>query len=401
MAAVSQAHRHEWAYVFSSTLRVTRDFDVAEECVQDAYAKALTSWEDRGIPTNHGAWLTTVARRRALDLIRREDLWRRAQPLLVTGDADAATDQAQDDILRLVFTCCHPSLSADAQVALALRFVCGLSTADVARALLVREPTMAARITRAKKKIAAARIPYRVPPDGELPERVDAVLTVLHLVYTTGHTAPSGDHLMREELAERALDLARMLHRLLPNDAEVTSLLALLLLSDARRASRVDENGSLVTLADQDRSRWHRDSIREGLDLVGGSIRSTRPGRFALMAAIAAVHACAPSWNETDWQEIVGLYDLLIGTWPSPVVALNRAVALSFSAGPAVALEVLDSLGADPLLSSYPYVASTRADCLRRLGRYEEARAAYEEALMFTDNDVERRFLEGRIEELR
>ena len=406
-AAVADAHRREWAFVLAATVRVTRDFDVAEECVQDAYTRALATWGSGGIPARPGAWLTTVARRQALDRLRRDSTARRALPLLVTdrtglGPDSAAAGVAEipDDRLRLVFTCCHPALNADAQVALALRLLCGLSTAEVARAFLVSEATMAARITRAKKKIAAARIPYRVPPRAELPDRVDAVLTVVHLLFTTGHAAPAGETLTRADLADRSRDLARMLAELLPGTAEVTGLLALILLTDARRAARVDGTGRLVLLADQDRSRWDQAAIAEGLELVRAALGQGPPGRFTLMAAIAAVHDEAATFAGTDWAEIVGLYDLLMRSWPSPVVALNRAVAIGFAAGPASGLAALDELGASPELAGYGYLAASRADFLRRLDRAEEARLAYSEALLLTGNDVEREFLAARLDEL-
>jgi RNA polymerase sigma-70 factor (ECF subfamily) len=300
----------------------------------------------------------------------------------------------------LIFTCCHPSLATDTQVALALRMLCGLSTAEVAKAFLVKESAMAARLTRAKKKIAVARIPYRVPERAELRGRIDAVLLVVQLLFTTGHTAPVGEDLSHVDLVERALDLARMLHVLLPDDAEVASLLALILLTDSRRGARVGSAGEFVALADQDRSKWHRDSIDEGLELVGESIRRGRPGRFTLMAAIAAVHSSAPHWDETDWAEIVGLYDLLLEAWPSPVVALNRAVAVSFSQGPLAGLAAIDVLSTDPQLSTYPYLAAARGDCLERLERFTEARAAFEEAALLTENNVEREFLQLRILQL-
>ncbi|HWG15978.1 MAG TPA: sigma-70 family RNA polymerase sigma factor [Streptosporangiaceae bacterium] len=400
-AAVADAHRREWAFVLAATVRVTRDIDLAEECVQDAYTRALDSWASGGIPVRPGAWLTTVARRRALDRLRRDSTVRRALPLLVTGpDTTDAPDEIGDDRLRLVFTCCHPALGPDAQVALALRLLCGLSTAEVARAFLVSEPTMAARITRAKKKIAAARIPYRVPPRAELPERVDTVLTVVHLVFTTGHAAPVGDSLIRADLADRSRDLARMLAALLPGKPEVTGLLALILLTDARRASRVDGAGRLVLLAGQDRSRWDHAAIAEGAGLVRDALRRGPPGRFTLMAAIAAVHDEAATFGATDWAEIVGLYDLLMRSWPSPVVALNRAVAIGFAAGPAAGLAALDELAASPELAGYGYLAASRADLLRRLGRTAEARLAYSEALLLTGNDVEREFLAARLDQL-
>ncbi len=345
-AAVADAHRREWGFVLAATVRVTRDIDLAEECVQDAYAQALRVWAERGIPAKPAAWLTTTARNRALDRLRRESTWKRLLPMLVEDDIeDSAVDEQAlaegeipDDRLRLICTCCHPALAPDARVALTLRLLCGLTTAEVAHSFLVSEATMAARITRAKKKIAAAGIPYRVPSAAELPARIDAILTVVHLVFTTGHTAPMGDRLRRSDLVERALDLARILRALLPGDADVAGLLALILLTDARRATRVDGAGQLVLLADQDRSQWDRAEIGEGIALVHDALRRRPPGRFALQAAIAAVHAEAPSWEATDWDEVVSLYDVLVDVWPSPVVALNRAVALGFARGPAAGL---------------------------------------------------------------
>jgi RNA polymerase sigma factor (sigma-70 family) len=384
--------------VLAATLRITRDFDVAEECVQDAFARALATWGENGVPANPGAWLTTVARRRAIDLGRRRDVAARSQHLLVVESAgsDETESGFEDDRLRLIFTCCHPTLSLDTQVALSLRMLCGLSTAEVAKAFLVKESAMAARITRAKKKIALARIPYRVPDRSELRGRIDAVLLVVHLLFTTGHTAPVGDNLSQGDLVERSLDLARMLHALLPDDAEVASLLALILLTDSRRTTRVGPGGEFLALADQDRSKWHRDAIDEGLALVGESIRRGRPGQFTLMAAIAAVHSSTPHWDETDWTEIVGLYDLLLEAWPSPVVALNRAVAVSFADGPLAGLEAIDALSTDPQLSTYPYLAAARGDCLERLQRFDEAREAFEEAALLTENTVERDFMQSR-----
>ena len=410
-AAVADAHRREWAFVLAAAVRVTRDLDLAEECVQDAYARALTDWAARGVPARPAAWLTQVARRRALDLLRRETTLRAKLPLLVAdpdppGSAvdrdDGATDpdEIADDRLRLIFTCCHPGLAPEAQVALTLRLLCGLSTADVARAFLVGEATMAARLTRAKKKIAAARIPYRVPPLAELPERVDAVLTVVHLLFSTGHTAPAGDELLRRDLVERSLDLARMLRALLPDDPHVAGLLALILLTDARREARTDLRGRLLLLEEQDRSRWDAGAIREGAALVREALRRRPPGRFALMAAIAAVHDQSPSWANTDWLEILGLYDLLVQLWPSPVVALNRAVAVGFAHGPERGLAAVDALATEPQLASYPYLPSARAQFLSRLGRAEEARTSYAEAILLTENAAERDFLADRLAEL-
>ena len=403
-AAVADAHRREWAFVLAATVRVTGDIDLAEECVQDAYARALASWPNSGVPAKPGAWLTTVARRRAIDLKRRGSTHDRSMSLLVRTtakdpdemeiDVEANGGEVADDRLRLIFTCCHPAIAPEAQVALTLRLLCGLTTVEVARAFLVNETAMAARITRAKKKIAAAHVPYRVPSVEELPARVDAVLTVVHLMFATGHTAPAGADLIRRDLVERALDLGRMLHALLPDDPDVTGLLALILLTDARRPARVDGRGHLVLLADQDRSDWDHSVIGEGVTLVRDALKRRPPGRFALMAAIAAVHAEAPSWNATDWREIVGLYDLLLAIWPSPVVALNRAVAIGFADGPEAGLTALDALATEPVLAAYSYLASSRADFLRRLGRVAEARLAYQEALMLSENAVERDFLE-------
>ena len=397
-AAVAEAHRREWAFVLAATVRVTRDLDLAEECVQDAYARALAAWADRGVPAKPGAWLTTVARRRALDLLRREVTLRRALPLLVDDEPTAATGASfPDDRLRLIFTCCHPSLATEAQVALTLRLLCGLSTAEVARAFLVSEPTMAARITRAKKKIATARIPYRMPSVAELPERTEAVLAVVHLLFTTGHTAPVGADLIRRDLVERALDLARMLRTLLPDDADVAALLALILLTDARRETRVGPDGRLLLLAEQDRSRWDAAQIAEGIDLVEEALRRRPRSRHTLQAAIAAVHARARSWPDTEWARVVDLYDTLAQVWPSPVVALNRAAALGFARGPQAGLAALEQLSAEPQLAGYGYLPAARAAFLAELGRVAEARQAYQEAILLTENSVEREFLAGRL----
>ena len=402
-AAVAVAHRREWAFVLAATVRVTRDLDLAEECVQEAYAQALTAWSEHGVPARPGGWLTTVARRRATDLVRREATLRRALPLLIEDEVEPAPaehDRFPDDRLRLICTCCHPALAAEAQVALTLRLVCGLTTAEVARAFLVSEPTMAARLTRAKKKIAGARIPYRVPSPAELPARVDGVLAVVHLLFTTGHTAPAGADLVRRDLVERAVDLARMLRSLLPADPDVAALLGLILLADARRDTRTGPDGRLLLLSEQDRSRWDRERIAEGATLVREALRSRPRSRYALQGAIAAVHAESPSWEATDWQEVVGLYDALAAVWPSPVVALNRAVAVGFAHGPAAGLAELDRLADEPQLAGYNYLPAARADFLRRLGRVAEARTAYEEAVLLTGNDVERGYLARRLSDL-
>jgi RNA polymerase sigma-70 factor (ECF subfamily) len=396
--AVAEAHRREWARVLASTVALTRDLDQAEECTQDAYAQALLTWPRTGVPDRPGAWLTSVARNRARDVLRRESLFRRAMPLLVADNAASTEGGLDDDRLRLVFTCCHPALAREAQVALTLRLICGLSTAEVARAFLVPEVTMAARITRAKKKIATARIPYRVPAPEKLGERVGPVLEVVHLIFTTGHTAPSGPHLVRRDLVDGATGLARMLRLLMPNDAEIGALLALVLFTDARSAGRRAETGRMLLLEEQDRTKWDRGLIAEGTALLTEALRRRLPSRWAVQAAIAAVHAEAPTWADTDWAEIVALYDVLRQLWPgSPVVALNRAAALGLRDGPQAGLDALAPLLADPALATYSYLSAARADFLRRLQRRAEAADAYAEALALTGNEAERAFLIERL----
>jgi RNA polymerase sigma-70 factor (ECF subfamily) len=386
--------------VLAATVRVTRDLDTAEEAVQDAYVRALETWARDGVPTNAGAWLTTVARRRALNLLRRNRTLETKLPLLLepAGEepGDAGADAIPDDRLRLIFTCCHPALAREAQVALTLRLVCGVATPDVAHAFLVSPTTMAARLTRAKQKIATARIRYAVPTADELPTRVDAVLTVIHLLYTAGHTARAGDELVRDELTGRALDLARILQRLLPGERETAGLLALLLVHEARRVSRTDPAGRMVRLAEQDRSAWNREQIAEADRLLVTALLAGPPGRFLLQAAIAALHAQAPSYEETDWPQILTLYDELLRIWPSAVVALNRAVAVSMVHGPAAALAEVEALERDGALAGYRYLPATKADLLHRLGRDAEAARAYQAALELTDNAAERAFLEAR-----
>lgn len=403
--AVADAHRGEWAAVLAATVRVTRDLDTAEEAVQDAYVRALQAWRRDGVPARPGAWLTTVARRTALNLLRRRRTFEAKLPLLLgpeeTGPGATATDgdggaAIPDDRLRLVFTCCHPALAPEAQVALTLRLVCGVATRDIAPAFLVAEPTMAARLTRAKKKIAAARIPYVVPPAAELPARVDAALTVVHLLYSTGHTAPAGDDLVRRELCERALDLTQVLRRLLPDHPEVAGLHALLLVHEARRRTRTDTTGRLVRLEDQDRSAWDRDLIAEADGTVVTALRAGPPGRFTLQAAIASLHAQAPSYAATDWAQIVTLYDELGRVWPSPVVALNRAVAVAMVDGPDAALAEVAALEGDGRLAGYHYLPATKADLLHRLGRDADAAQAYRAALALCDNAAEREYLAER-----
>jgi RNA polymerase sigma-70 factor (ECF subfamily) len=418
--ALADAHRREWARVLAATARAARDLDLAEECVQEAYASALRSWAATGVPDNPAAWLTTAARRRAIDAIRHDSALRARLPLLAepegepepappgddasrdwerTEDAMDPAASAPDDRLRLIFTCCHPALAAEAQVALTLRLVCGVATPDIARAFLVPEATMAARVTRAKKKIAVARIPYRVPRRAELPERLRAVLNVIHLLFTAGHTAPSGPSLVRGDLVERALQLTALLRELMPDETEVRGLRALLLVTDARRATRTDDQGRLLRLEDQDRSRWDQAALAEADALITGCLRTARPGRYVLQAAIAALYAEAPSYEQTDWPQLVALYDELLRVWPSPVVALNRAVPLAVAAGPQAALAEVERLERDGRLAGYQYLPAVKADLLRRLGRTAEAAAAYRQALDLTANEAERAFLTARLAE--
>jgi len=381
--------------VLASTVRLTRDIDLAEDCTQDAFVQALRTWPD-GVPDNPAGWLTTVARRLALDRLRRETTLRRKLPLLIEDPAAPGGSERPTDPLRLVFTCCHPALARDSQVALTLRLICGLTTREVAAGLLISEPTAAARITRAKKKIAAAGIPYRIPADNELADRLDAVLTVVQLVYTAGHVA-AGPELTRADLTGRALELARLLVRLMPTEPEPQALLGLLLMTQARGDARVSEDGELVLLADQDRSRWDARLLAEGVSRATAALQEGR-GRFALQAAIAGLHVTAPSWETTDWHQVVRMYDAMLLSWPSPIVALNRAAAHSLVPGadlPAV-LEELDALGNEPALKSYAYLPAARADVLVRLSRSAEAVKAYDEAIALTANETENRFLQRR-----
>jgi RNA polymerase sigma-70 factor (ECF subfamily) len=407
--AVADAHRRGWALVLAATARVVRDLDLAEECVQEAYAAALASWARDGIPNNPQAWLTTAAKRRAMDAVRREQTFRSKLPLLVEPEEaqdEVAIDEpaavepqhmVPDERLRLIFMCCHPALAQEAQLALTLRLVCGVTTADIARAFLVSEPTMAARMTRAKKKISAARIPFHLPGAAELPDRLRAVLGVIHLLFTAGHTVPSGASLVRGDLVDQSLRLARMLRELMPDEREVRGLLGLLLVTDARRATRVDPDGRLLRLEDQVRSRWDRSAMGEAQDLIVDGLRGGRPGRYVLQAAIASLYAEAPSYEQTDWPQIVTLYDELLLVWPSPVVALNRTVAVSMVYGAVQALAEVAELERDGRLARYQYLPAIKADLLYRLGRSQEASIAYRQALELTGNDAEREFLAERL----
>jgi RNA polymerase sigma factor (sigma-70 family) len=408
--ALAKAHRSDWAVVLAATACVVRDLDLAEECVQEAYASALESWVRDGIPEKPAAWLTTIAKRRAMDAVRRQRTLRTKLPLLVVSEdagpegvemgrraVEDGEESVPDARLRVIFMCCHPALSAEAQMALTLRLICGLSTADVARAFLVSESTMAARLTRAKRKIAIARIPVRVPRAAELPDRLHAVLGVLHLLFTMGHTAPSGEALMRTDVVDETVRLTRILCQLMPDEREARGLLALLVVTDARRSTRVDAHGRLLTLAEQDRSRWDRPAIAEAHALIVEGLRGGRPGRYVLQAAIASLHAEAPSYEETDWLQILRLYDELLFRWPSPVIALNRAVALSMVSGPEPALAALAAIESDGQLAGYHYLFAVKADFLRRLGHEQEALTADLLALELSANDAERALLAARL----
>ena len=394
---VDRVHRESWSTVLASVVRLTRDLDLAEDCTQDAFVRALRTWPD-GIPDNPAGRLTTVARRLALDRLRRETNLRRKLPLLVEepGDAEQPTDP-----LRLVFTCCHPALARESQVALTLRLICGLTTREVAAVLLIAEATAAARITRAKKKIAAAGIPYRIPADHELPARMDVVLTVVHLVYTAGYVA-TGAELTRTDLTGRAIELARLLERLMPDEPEPQALLGLLLMTEARGDARVSTDGELVLLADQDRSRWNGKLLAEGVARATAALQRGH-GRFALQAAVAGLHVTAPSWEQTDWRQVVRMYDAMMVSWPTPIVALNRVAARSLVPGADLeaVLAELDALDKEPALAAYAYLPATRADVLTRLDRRPEAAEAYEKAIDLTTNETERRFLTARLTSLR
>ncbi len=393
---IAAIFRAESGRSVANLVRLFGSIDIAEEAVQDAFAVALERWPADGLPPNPGAWITTTARNRAIDRLRRESSRhdRHAQAALLQ-EADEPIEPVgpvSDDRLRLIFTCCHPALAPEAQVALTLRLLGGLQTPEIARAFLVQEATMAARITRAKKKIAGAKIPYRVPGDAELPDRLKPVLAVVYLIFNEGYTASSGDDLIREDLCAEAIRLARLLAELMPDEAEVLGLLALLLLTESRREARTAADGSLVLLPDQDRARWDRDLIAEGQALVRACLRRNQPGRYQIQAAINAVHSDSPTAADTDWGQILALYDQLLAVSPTPVVALNRAVALAEVKGPAAALAAVDDLD----LPDYHLFHATRADLLTRLGRDSQAADAYDAALSRASNAAERSFLEGR-----
>ena len=397
---VEQVFREQHGRAVAVLVRLLGDIDLAEEAVADAFTAAVATWPERGVPPSPAGWIITTARNRAIDRLRRESVG--AAKLaevarLAAPDGPDEVGPVRDDRLRLLFTCCHPALSRAASVALTLRLIGGLTTAEIAHAFLVPEPTMAQRLVRAKGKIRDARIPYRVPSAADLPERLRAVLAVVYLVFTEGHTASSGDRLVRADLCAEAIRLGRQLVELFPDEPEVSGLLALMLLTDSRRAARTTPDGDLVLLADQDRSRWDRAQIAEGQELVRRCLRRGEPGPYQVQAAIAAVHSDAGTAADTDWFQVVQLYDLLLALTTTPVVALHRAVAIAEVDGPAVALPLVEALD----LGEQHLAHAVRADLLRRLGRREEAAEAYRAALARAGNAAERAFLQRRLEELR
>jgi RNA polymerase sigma-70 factor (ECF subfamily) len=406
---IDDVFRAEAGRALATLIRLVGDFEYAEDALQDAFAAALAQWPAEGIPRNARAWLVEVGRRKAIDRIRRQTSWLHKQRELLTEamiDAQAPAEETDeqivaDDMLRLIFTCCHPALNMEAQVALTLRAVCGLGTGEIARAFLVGEETMAQRLVRAKAKIRAAGIPYETPDAAMVDERVDGVLATIYLVFTEGYAPTTGGELMREDLSREAIRLGRLLLQLMPQRSDVQGLLALMLLHDARRHARATGDGDIIRLEDQDRSRWDRAQIGEGIALVEQALRIPgAPSSYAVQAAIAALHAQAKSWVDTDWRQITGLYDVLLRLQPSPVIALNHAAAISMVDGPQAALNLVDSLAAREKLSGYHLLPAVRADLLVKLKRIDEARSAYREAIALAKLAPERRWLEQRLQEL-
>ncbi len=405
---IARVYREDSRRILATLIRLLGDFDLAEEAMQDAFAVAVESWTPETLPSNPRAWLISAGRHRAIDRARRDaratPLSALAPPPAADAPALAALDEesgVEDDRLRLVFTCCHPALAREAQVALTLRTVCGLTTEEIARAFLVPVTTMAQRLVRATSKIRDAGIPYRVPAANELSERLDSVLAVVYLVFTEGYSATSGDEIVRHDLCGEAIRLGRLLVELMPTAGEANGLLALMLLHDARRATRSSPEGELLLLEDQDRSRWDAAQIGEGLSRVDASLRAGRASPYAIQAAVAALHAAAPSAAQTDWRQIAALYALLLAREPTPVVELNHAVAVAMVDGPHAGLLLMDAIAARGELRDYHLLHAARADLLRRLGRADEARIAYETALGLATVEPERRFLERRLSDLR
>ncbi|MEG0859244.1 MAG: RNA polymerase sigma factor [Pseudomonas sp.] len=403
-AEVESVYKRESRRILATLIRLLGDFDLAEEALHEAFFVAVERWQRDGIPANPRAWLVSTGRFKAIDGLRRRARFDRSQTQLMMAlearqEDEVNDEELEDDRLRLIFTCCHPALAADAQVPLTLREVCDLTTEEIARAFLQQPATIAQRIVRAKAKIRDAQIPYQVPSLAELPERLDSVLRVIYLVFNEGYSASSGDHLMRNDLSDEAIRLGRLLQQLLP-DPEVLGLLALMLLQASRQAARSDENGELILLDEQDRSLWNRALIAEGSQLVQQALRSQQFGVYSLQAAIAAVHAEAANAEETDWEEIVGLYDVLLRGWPSPVVELNRAAALARRDGPQAGLLAVEAILARGQLQDYHLAHAARAELCRQLGRRDQARDAYNTALGLTQQGAERRYIERRLSEL-